>query len=37
LLLRVDALKEIRAGIESAYEELKNFGLKLEYFISRED
>jgi LacI family transcriptional regulator len=37
LLLRVDALKEIRAGIESAYEEHKNFGLKLEYFISRED
>ncbi|NCA98552.1 MAG: LacI family DNA-binding transcriptional regulator [Clostridia bacterium] len=37
LLLRVDAQKEIRNGIESAYDELKSFGLKLEYFISRED
>jgi LacI family transcriptional regulator len=37
LLLRVDALTEIRAGIEAAYEELHNFGIKIEYYISRED
>lgn len=37
ILLRVDALKEIRAGIESAYEDLRNFGFQVDYYITRED
>jgi LacI family transcriptional regulator len=37
LLLRVDALREIRHGIELAFEELKSFGLQIEYYISRDN
>ena len=37
LLLRVDAVKEIRSGIEEAYKELKSFGLRIDYYISRDN
>ena len=33
VLLRVDALKEIKAGIEKAYEEYKSFGMVVNYYI----
>jgi len=33
VLLRLDALKEIMEGVEEAYEEYKNFGLKIKYYI----
>jgi LacI family transcriptional regulator len=34
LLMKVDALDEIKAGIEEAYREYKEFGLKIEYHIT---
>ncbi len=34
LLLQVDALAEIRRGVEKAKEELSNFGLNIEYYYS---
>ncbi|VBB05750.1 Hypothetical protein LUCI_0961 [Lucifera butyrica] len=34
VLLKVDALEEIKAGIEEAYGELKNFGLEIEYYLT---
>jgi LacI family transcriptional regulator len=37
LLLKFDALEEIRAGIEEAYREYKEFGLKIEYYITNLD
>jgi LacI family transcriptional regulator len=37
LLLDVDAIDEIKSGISDAYEELKNFGLKLEYYVNNLD
>jgi LacI family transcriptional regulator len=36
LLLKVNAVEEIKAGIELAYGELKSFGIKLEYYINNE-
>jgi LacI family transcriptional regulator len=33
VLLRFDALEEIKAGIEQAYSEFKDFGLEIEYYI----
>ena len=33
VLLKVDALKEIKSGIEKAYEEYKNFGVKIKYYV----
>ena len=33
VLLKVDALKEIKAGVEEAYEEYKSFGLEINYYI----
>jgi LacI family transcriptional regulator len=34
LLLKVDSLEEIKAGIEEAYREYKDFGLEIEYYIT---
>lgn len=34
LLLKVDALEEIKEGIEAAYKEFKDFGLEIEYYIT---
>lgn len=33
LLLKVDAVTEIRQGIDAAFNEFKNYGLQVEYFI----
>ncbi len=37
LLLRVDAINEIRTGIEAAYADFRNFGLRIDYYVSREN
>lgn len=34
LLLKVDSTEEIRAGIEKAYSEYKDFGLEIEYYTT---
>lgn len=34
LLLKVDALEEIKTGIEEAYREYKAFGLEIDYYIT---
>lgn len=34
LLLKVDALEEIKAGVEEAYKEYKDFGVEIEYYIT---
>jgi LacI family transcriptional regulator len=34
LLLKVDAVEEIKAGIEEGYREYKDFGLEIEYYIT---
>ena len=33
VLLKVDALEKLKSGIENAYEEYKNFGLTINYYI----
>lgn len=37
LLLKVDALQEIQAGVKAAHEEYKHFGLEIEYYIINSD
>lgn len=34
MLLKVDAIEEIKVGIEVAYSEYNNFGLKIEYYLT---
>ena len=34
LLVKVDAVEELKAGIEEAYSEYKNFGLEIEYYLT---
>ena len=34
VLIRLDALKEIMEGVENAYEEYKNFGLTIKYYLT---
>ena len=36
LLLRVDAVEEMKAGIDEAYSEYKNFGLEIEYYFTND-
>ncbi len=36
VLFRFDALDEIKAGVEEAYKEYKNFGLEIEYYVTND-
>lgn len=36
LLLKVDALEEIKVGMEEAFGEYKNFGLEIEYYLTND-